>query len=244
MAASPAAESKDRALLGDGGITDNDMMIPLLRRGVRRIVACFNSNLPLQTNASWDPRKRPPTAKDIDADIPSYFGHNIPQTGQDLHRNQVFPLADFVGLVEDLQAAQAAGGGIIAVRQHTTVENSWWGIAANHTVEVVWVLLGRALDWEEQLPSVVRKHVQPDGRSNPNWLAEVSELGPFRNFPNYGTETQLELDTSQANLLADFSGWCGPCSQILPGVPLVPTRLLQLDGVGAVFTHNACSGWC
>eukprot|EP01051_Picozoa_sp_SAG22_P017303 SAG22_NODE_2637_length_2347_cov_2.989769_1_plen_646_part_10 len=208
---SPARESAGTpTLIGDGGITDDTMLIPLLRRGVRTILVCFQvrsereravervsvrareresravavavavavacqtskrprcwllagpphsfdgrrrccatvvricvplctvaltwtaaaaagcrrrlplspqGDTPLATNATWDVRRRlQPEASEIDADIPAYFGLNIPQPGQDLHRDQVFDTADFADLVQQLQVraggtdGQRAGG--------------------------------------------------------------------------------------------------------------------------------------
>ena len=79
-----------------------------------------------------------------------------------------------------LQESQAFGGGIVAKQNLTTVANSWWslvgppsaragqpfwtaarrtarccrwGIEAGLTVEVLWVYLGRATQWEDLLPA-------------------------------------------------------------------------------------------
>ena len=88
-------------LIGDGGITDNSMLIPLLRRGVKTVLVCFQGDTLLATNATWNVRHRlVPQAAEFDADIPAYFGLNIPQPGQDLHRNMVFNTTDFPDLIE------------------------------------------------------------------------------------------------------------------------------------------------
>ena len=56
----------------------------------------------------------------MDADIPAYFGINVPQIGQDEHRDQVFPRADFPRVAVALQAAQARGNGVVVTTQHVT----------------------------------------------------------------------------------------------------------------------------
>ena len=133
------------------------------------IIACFNSDSALETNRSWDPNAEPPRKSSMDADIPAYFGINVPQIGQDEHRDQVFPRADFPRVAVALQAAQARGNGVVVTTQHVTVENRWWGVSAGLKVNVTWMLLGRALNWEAELPEKLRKEVRPSGRE-----AEVS----------------------------------------------------------------------
>ena len=133
------------------------------------IIACFNSDSALETNRSWDPNAEPPRKSSMDADIPAYFGINVPQIGQDEHRDQVFARADFPRVAVALQAAQARGNGVVVTTQHVTVENRWWGVSAGLKVNVTWMLLGRALNWEAELPEKLRKEVRPSGRE-----AEVS----------------------------------------------------------------------
>jgi hypothetical protein len=197
-------------LIGDGGITDNSMLIPLLRRGVKTVLVCFQGDTLLATNATWNVRHRlVPQAAEFDADIPAYFGLNIPQPGQDLHRDMVFNTTDFPDLIEQLQASQASGGGIKARQKLTLVPNQFWGIkGGGEPVDVLWLYLGRALSWEQQLPADIRKHVQPAGKpTDPGWLVKISTFGPFSRFPNYQTELQQDLSVSQTTLLGSLASW-------------------------------------
>jgi len=50
---------------------------------------------------------------------------------------KVFSTEDFVRVIQALQAAQAAGKGIIATLELTTIENVWWGIPAGRTAQVI-----------------------------------------------------------------------------------------------------------
>jgi len=198
---------------------------------VTPIFACFTSDSALETNRSWDPNAEPPRKSSMDADIPAYFGINVPQIGQDEHRDQVFARADFPRVAVALQAAQARGNGVVVTTQHVTVENRWWGVSAGLKVNVTWMLLGRALNWEAELPEKLRKEVRPSGReaevSRRNiagiWVAfflrcqrycrwqDPSKLvgffSAFHNFPLYDTGTQQTLSTEQVNLLGSLSQW-------------------------------------
>ena len=39
----------------------------LLARGVERLVVYFNSDQPMQPSSKWNPRRRPPSATDVDS---------------------------------------------------------------------------------------------------------------------------------------------------------------------------------
>ena len=195
------------AVYADGGIVENLAMIGLVRRGVRTILACFSSDQPLATNKTWDPRTQAPTAKVIDADIPSYFGVNIAQLGQDEHRDQIFAKSDFVRVAMQMQASQAEGHGIVTTTALKTVENLWWGIPAGLELNVTWIVLGRVLQWEAELPADIAKQVVPEGKAAASDPHKLPIFGAFRNFPNLNTGTQQTLSHAQANLLSSLGGW-------------------------------------
>ncbi|KAH8061498.1 hypothetical protein JL722_4126 [Aureococcus anophagefferens] len=83
------AESARLFYTGDGGVLENNGLIPLLQRGLERVVVFANTLTPLADRAAWDPGQdksdstslqrgtraaRAPTASDIDANIPALFG--------------------------------------------------------------------------------------------------------------------------------------------------------------------------
>lgn len=127
------------------------------------------------------------------------------QFGYDTSRDQVFPKADFPRVVSALQSSMAMGKGAIATTNLTTIENVWWGVRGGISVTVTWVYLSRASAWEARLPESVRKHVIPE--SDPSNPQNLPKSGPFENFPHYDDITQTSLTASQANLLADMTGW-------------------------------------
>ena len=89
---------------------------------------------------------------------------------------------------------------------HQTVSNLWWGVREGIDVNVTWVVLGRALNWEAQLPEETRKEIQPWG-SGAHDPSVVATFGPYRNFPLYDTGTQQTLTKEQVNLLAALARW-------------------------------------
>eukprot|EP00466_Bigelowiella_natans_P005578 jgi/Bigna1/138670/aug1.46_g13378 len=144
-------------------------------------------------------------ADDIADDLACFFGINIPDAVVDYKRNQVFREDDFPDVVTRLQEAQAEGRGAVATTSLVTVENSWYGIEAGFRCNVTWVYLSRASQWEDQLGADVRKLVTP--KKNPDDPSSTPSHGMLKNFPNYGTFSQLRLKPPQANLLAELSTW-------------------------------------
>lgn len=135
-----------------------------------------------------------------------YFGV-VPkgQFGYDTTRDQVFATADFVGVVQGLQASMATGKGAIATTTLTTIVNEWWGVSAGITVNVTWVYLSRETAWEALLPTSVQSEVRP--KNDPSNPQNLPKTGPFVNFPHYDDVEQASLTPSQANLMADMTGW-------------------------------------
>lgn len=113
----------------------------------------------LKPSSEWDPVGSAPLSENyIDFDIPSFFGviaadiSNAEALSYDLSRSQFFPTEEWVPLAQAMQAAQAAGTGIISTTALRTVANDFYGIPAGLDVEVTWVYLGRSALWESKLP--------------------------------------------------------------------------------------------
>ena len=203
----------DTFTLGDGGNMENPNLISLLQRRVGRIIVCCNFNLPLAPRAKWDPHARAPTDKDIDNDLPAFFGIEVASAtaaGYFLELNTVFNGSDFARVASELQDAAGSAGrgrGAVATTPLVTVANDWWGIPAGFQVNVTWIYLSRAREWEQQLsPEMFAAAVSP---KDPNCTdpTVTPSKGDFKHFPHYSTETQIEQSNQQANLLADLAGW-------------------------------------
>lgn len=206
---SDASQPALNYLFGDGGNLENYGLIPLLLRGVQRIVVFINSDTKL--NLSYDPSTPPnqnADAPDIDPDLLPLFGFVTPWVPKlpGTANNQVFPQSSFAQVVSQLQKAQAAGNGAVAVTKLPLVANSWWGLPGNSSVEICWVYLDRAANWESAIK---------DG-----WVTDAIKVGqdglpPVAWFPNYKTVDEnllppfslTELSKTQVNLLADLTCW-------------------------------------
>ena len=211
-----AAPRSEPYMFGDGGNYENVHMIGLLKRKVRSIVAFFNGEQPLHAVSRWDPATTPPDSSVIDDDIPPFFGviSLAATTGEafdknytlDLTANQVFDKAGFVPLVQALQAAMAAGGGVAVTTPQTTVANARWGIEAGHDVNVTWVYLSRLGQWEDRLPAELRAKVKPNVTDPDSDYGNLVTGGPYAYFPLLHT-SELRYSVEKANLLADMTGW-------------------------------------
>jgi len=194
------------AYIADAASLENNGFIAMLRREMKEIVVFLQTPTPLQPRTRYNPFKRPPSSLDIDPAFSSYFGidHTKPSPIENFSHNQVFPRYELPRIVDAMQNAQALGRGIVVRSKLRTVENSFWGVRAGIEVTVTWVYLGRALEWERQLPKATRKMIQP--YFWPEDPSRVSLFGRFAFFPHFPT-VQLHYTAEQANLLANLAGW-------------------------------------
>ena len=206
-------KNKYDTLFSDGGAYENICLISYLQRKVKKVVYCSNSATPLQPSASWDVAA--PGGHDVlgtvDDSIPAFFGIFLPNkhTFQDrsfeYQRDQIFDTADYNGVIQGLQAAQAVGKGIMYRTILKTVENTWWGIEGGQEVDITFICLGRLSQWEAQLSDDMKKVVMPDADKAGD-LANTVKKGPFKHFPHYDTQG-ADIDNDQANILADMVAW-------------------------------------
>ncbi len=230
-ASSPTGPQAGMFTFGDGGSLENYGLIALLLRGVKNIVVFINASRKLSLDYDpSDPATNPPRGSDMDGGLPPLFGvqptHRIePATPN----NQVFATAAFTTVVKALQSAKAAGHGssgpwgpAIAATALELVHNPWWGLKGGGTVNICWVYLDRASDWEAALQPEVAKLVA-DGNSG-----QPGRKVPFQGFPNYRTAFEngwsdlIQLSVPEVNLLADFTCWLVKDST---GAPLIAKTL-------------------
>lgn len=199
---------------GDGGNLENYGVIPLLMRGVKKIVVFMNTESPL--NLSYDPTQKT-YDDDIDSSFANLFGvpvysRSIFSHGAAPDFNQVFPTADYAGVVNALKALAQAGQPMVYRTSHVLQENRYWGLPGGATVEMLYVYLGNVGAWRSQLTDhVVRTEL------------DLGDVGMFPHFPNYSTIDEniiptigedprppwglTELTPQQVNLLADLTCW-------------------------------------
>lgn len=197
----PAAQRFD---FGDGGNLENYGIIPLIMRGVKKVLLFINTETPL--SLSYDPTTGTATEDDLDSNFPALFG--IPVTSifdsAGIDYNQVFPSTDYAPLVQALQALKQKGESMVVTKTHTIQANPYWGVPAGATIDVLYVYLDQVLSWKSQI--------------NDDWVQlqlDLGDVGELPHFPNYKTidETAIppwsltELSPKQVNLLADLTCW-------------------------------------
>ena len=74
-------------------------------------------------------------------------------------------------------------------------------------VNVTWVYLSRAREWEQALPAAVFAAAVSDKDPNCTDPTVLPSRGAFKNFPHYDTGGQIEQTASMANLLGNLAGW-------------------------------------
>ena len=197
---------------GDGGSLDDNLLIGMVRRGIKKVILFQNCKAPLTPSDQWDPSdpNTPLTTDKITWDFPYYFGQvptdlsHLDEVAYDYSRNQIFNKEDFAPFVSGLQAAQATGKGAVYKMKLKTVENKWWGIKAGQEVELMMFYLSRAFVWESALPKDLYHLMVPkDGQED---VTQGVKHGPFKHFPYYPTKGGT-LDSQQSNALAALESW-------------------------------------
>ena len=182
---------------GDGGNIENYGLIPLLLRGINRIVVFVNSETKL--GLDYDP-SQPPGKDVVDAFLPPLFGF----PNQINPNNTVFTQQAWQNLITALQTQKQQGLPLVTIQTHTVQANAWWGLPGGWDVDICWVYNDRVASWEQQLPD----HLQEQIKLGNDFLP----VGPFRHFPNYLTVDEdlldlVKLTPAQVNLLANLSCW-------------------------------------
>ena len=111
---------------GDGGALDNNGLMAMLQRRVKKIVVFVNSSKPISKKGSEIV---------IDADIAPLFGI---QSEQNLPNNAVFKASAYDDLVNGLWKANKKNGLCMHRAEYTTLENRWFGTPA-YKLEILWV---------------------------------------------------------------------------------------------------------
>lgn len=198
-------------LYTDGGCLSDVMLMSFLQRRVTNIVLFLNKHTPMLPASDWDVDVDEPSGDQIDDGFQAYFGvfspaaNKITERSFQIEKNQVFSTADYAPTVKAMQAAQAAGKGVVYSVNLTTVENSWWGVPAGFTTEVTFVYLSRLSQWESQLSAEMQAMVVPH-EGDPTDMSNTINDGIFKGYPHYFTAGGLQTH-QQTNLLADMSGW-------------------------------------
>ena len=103
----------------------------------------------------------------------------------------------YAELVENLLAKKEAGKTAMHRAKYPVRKAPHYGIEGNWEVDVLWVYNDRVKDWEDKLPTTIRKKIG---------------TGSLGTFPHYKTFFQnppkvIDLSATQVNLLAHLHCW-------------------------------------
>lgn len=164
----------------DGGGTDVLALLPLLRRGVKKIALFWS--------ADEAPSLQPSMASNWSmlmsyfAAIPEGWTVNwgpvvIPAVALN-KQVQVFETAEFAPLLKALVDCEVQKKPIVARTQLKVLPNKVEGVAGDYTVDIVWVLTGGAAGWTEKLPAETRDYVEKTIPSFPYFNFSVLNYSP------------------------------------------------------------------
>ena len=200
----PAGSTIKPTRFADGGSLENSGIAAMLAYGdIDNIIAFTNTSTPITVDNAG--------IIVVDDSLPPLFGYQpyVAGCGYVLYQgasnpsnplfqnSQVFPSNAFQPLLDNLWSASGSGSyqnAPMYSQPLTTVENKWFGVAANRNVTVLWVYLERVKAWYDQLSTDVQ-----------------NILGPFdammSGFPHYSTIFGTQLSPTEINLLANLTGW-------------------------------------
>jgi len=194
---------------GDGGNLEGTGLLALLARNASLVLVLDNPSTQLPSSSQinycnprvWENAK---SATDLGISptdkVASFFGFAKSQTNLDKPKtwyghNHVFLMEQMEDLFCQVQMLMDEGKPAVVRGKYTTINNSFWGISANRSVEVMWVLLTKCSEFEKKLPQETQEAIQ------------LGDDGPFANFPHFKTAFQNGKDITmytrpQVNLLA------------------------------------------
>ncbi|CAJ1406326.1 unnamed protein product [Effrenium voratum] len=183
---------------GDGGLTDNGGVIPLLQRSAEKVIWVCNSYRSLDPSYDWSkatPENFEPQAAGIVDQVYYTFGYKCPAKNGYWDNDQVFEKEVCLSLCKEIKRLIDEGKPCIVRRKLKVVPNTWWGVKGGYEVDLLLIYLAQCSDFESHLPTETRAEI------------EKGAAGPFANYPIYKTEFQntgdaTGLTRAQVNLLA------------------------------------------
>jgi hypothetical protein len=213
-----SATSNQNIGFADGGNLDNTGILGMLARSdATNLVVCYNSELPLGDKEDILVAGYAKKVAHISSDIPILFGFQPnPVNGQYVLNNentaanlkylqaaQVFESSEFGPLVTELFAASndQKSPTIARTKSLKVHDNSFAGINNRGSVDVLWLYNNFASDWVTEI------HKNSWELADNIKLDRKVPATDFHNFPNYNTGSQINLNATQVNALAQFQAW-------------------------------------
>lgn len=202
----------------DGGNLDNTGLLGMLARSdAKTIVVCYNGEIPLGNIENIAVDGYDNKIASISSDIPILFGYQpapvkgayvkfssqTPDNLKYLAAAQVFESKEFRPLVRALFAASNGQKTPTFTRTNSlkVCNNTFAGISNRGNVDILWLYNNYAKDWVKEIDSNSWELAY-----NISWGRHIPATD-FHRFPNYSTASQIHLNATQVNALAQFQAW-------------------------------------
>jgi hypothetical protein len=196
-------EPVNPSFFADGGSLDNTGVASVLAYSdIENVIAFINSETALTQDSN--------SVIVVDQMIPPLFGYQpyhetkgyvlysqplVKPENANFANNQIFASDQFENLLAGLWAASGKGTYLnspIFKQPLTTLAKSWFGVAGNTKVTVLWVYLENTVSWSNELSTEVSQI--------------ESELVTTMKFPHYST-VDTQLNPNEIQLLANLAAW-------------------------------------
>jgi len=196
--------------VGDGGPVDDIALMPLLARGVPKIL-CF-CNVQYKILKENNSNVFEFNENNFDDDVLCFFGlkkknfsRGIESLEEQENFQQVFCKEDFWKLSEAFEQAMKSNKPLIYEGTHKVMHNPHFGIKGGNEVNIMWFYNERCKAWEEKIDTNIFEELKD----------EIGEKGfgkRLKNFPNFKTFGEnafkiIEMHPSQATLLSNYQTW-------------------------------------
>ena len=203
--------------LVDSGHVDYLGIMPLLARGVKKIIAFVNTDIPIKARGLLDGGY----VVGVEKAVSALFGYQpdekatgdayrlMSSGGQEqrypyLRDGRVFESTQYVPLVETLFKKKVAGDPTVVLQKGVrVVKNTSFGIEGGYRVDILWVYNDLPSRWWKQLSPEVAGCISGgffNGRSKGCYKT-------YFNFPHYNALFDLYLESEQVKLLSNMAYW-------------------------------------
>ncbi len=177
----------------DGGVMENLGIMPMLKRGVDKLLIFVNCQTPLNYGADGK--------ANIASSIPALFHQIRNQNGEGHFRDNIVFMGQeekYKQLVDGLMAKIKNGEPAIHTDTYQISDQAAHNIKGGRQVEIMWVYNSRIGQWVEQLPIEVKQGLEEGsyGKRFPLYLTFME------NFPRI-----IDMKPEQVNLMAHQAAW-------------------------------------
>lgn len=190
---------------GDGGPVDDIALMPLLARGIPKILCFCNVQFKVLEE---DSGKFAFKDSQIDEDVLSFFGlkrrhQKIVKIDREDAFQKVFPSVDFWEMLNGFKKAMTEDKPLIYEGTHKVLPNEYFGIKGGYRVKIMWFYNERCKDWEDKIDKNIFHELGDT----------IGEKGKkLKNFPNFKTFSEnvpqiINMYPPQVTLLSNYQTW-------------------------------------